>query len=138
MRSKIQKILSLLAMIFSVFLVIGTSTFAPFVPELTHYASAASNTNFGSTMKLSAALPNQSPKIAISGTSNILVVWESLTSSQYDIYLKRSTDTGATFSTSAVNIPSTSTSSTSPKIAVSGSNVYVVWTEAVSSGNNEI
>jgi hypothetical protein len=46
----------------------------------------------------------------------------------YDIYFKKSTDGGATFS-KGINISNNSGYSEHPQIAVSGSNVYVAWTD---------
>ena len=75
------------------------------------------------------------------------VVWADETTGNGDIYFKRSTDGGATFSSTTINLSNNTGSSVNPKISaaassVSGSNsnnnnVYVVWVDETT-GNNEI
>ena len=57
-------------------------------------------------------------------------------STNYDIYFKRSTDEGLTFS-KAINISTNPGFSQHPQIAVSGRNVYIAWTDDTSN-NKEI
>ena len=57
-------------------------------------------------------------------------------STNYDIYFKRSTDGGLTFS-KAINISTNPGFSQHPQIAVSGRNVYISWTDDTSN-NKEI
>ena len=52
--------------------------------------------------------------------------------SNYDIFFKKSTDGGLTFS-KAINISDNAGFSQHPQIAVSGSNVYLAWTDDTSS-----
>jgi hypothetical protein len=68
-----------------------------------------------------------SPKIAVSG-SNVYVVWgqASADNTSFDIFFRRSTDNGATWK-SKVNVSNDGASGGEQKIAVSGSNVYVVY-----------
>jgi uncharacterized repeat protein (TIGR02543 family) len=73
-----------------------------------------------------------SPQIACSG-DNLYVVWEDERNGEYkfDIYFNFSTDGGATWQTSDIRLdtgdsPGASESS-SPQIACSGDNVYIVW-----------
>ncbi len=85
--------------------------------------------------------------------NNTYVVWEEETapdtttttingesssrgSTNYDIYFKKSTDGGLTFS-KAINISYNAGFSQHPQIAVSGSNVYLAWTDDTSP-NKEI
>jgi hypothetical protein len=84
--------------------------------------------------------------------NNTYVVWEEDTtaadsiantrklatggSTNYDIYFKKSTNGGVTFS-KAINISNNPGFSQHPQIAVSGSNVYLVWTDDTSH-NKEI
>ena len=70
---------------------------------------------------------SQYPQIAVSG-SNVYVVREDYTTGQGQVLLRISNDNGITFG-SAINLSSDTGSSRSPKIAASGSNVYVVWHE---------
>ena len=68
------------------------------------------------------------PAMAVSG-SDVHVVWEDDTSGNGDIFYKRSTNGGATFS-EAVNLSDNDGESNIPAIAVSGNNVYVVWQDS--------
>ena len=76
------------------------------------------------------------PAIAASGL-NVYVVWYDDTfGGNYDIYFRISTDKGATWQTQK-RLTNNTGSSYDPKIAVSGSNVYVVWHDDTP-GNSEI
>ena len=56
-----------------------------------------------------------------------------------DIYFRTSTDGGATFSSTTINLSNSAGSSVDPKIAtVSGNNVYVVWSNFITPGNFDI
>jgi hypothetical protein len=90
------------------------------------------STDYGSTFDDTVSLSSGntgvsgSPKIAVSG-SNVYVVWIGNSAENSAIYFKKSTDYGSTFD-DTVSLSSGNTGvSGSPKIAVSGSNVYVVW-----------
>ena len=65
------------------------------------------------------------PQIAVSG-NNLYVVWEDFAPGNWDIFFKRSRDDGEKFS-STINLSDNDEESGRPQIAVSGSNVYVVW-----------
>jgi len=65
------------------------------------------------------------PKIAVSGL-NVYVIWGDDTPGNWDIYFIKSTDNGATWGT-ARKLTNNTHDSEYPDIAVSGSNVYVVW-----------
>jgi hypothetical protein len=75
------------------------------------------------------------PAIAVNG-SNIYVVWEDETPGNREVYFKRSSDRGATW-TANRRLTNSTGRSWYPKIAVDGSNVYVVW-EDNTPGNSEI
>jgi hypothetical protein len=84
---------------------------------------------FGSTIDLG----NQKggsidPKIAVSG-NNVYVVWEHTPGNNGAIFFTRSTDNGATFSSSK-NLGNNTGFNGFPQIAVSGNNVFVVWHDA--------
>jgi hypothetical protein len=68
------------------------------------------------------------PKIAVSG-NNVYVVWEHTPSNNGAIFFTRSTDNGTTFSSSK-NLGNNTGFNGFPQMAVSGSNVYVVWHDA--------
>jgi hypothetical protein len=78
--------------------------------------------------------PFDAPGVAASG-NNVYVVWKGSTQGSRDIWFRRSTDGGASFTGGAnfsgiVNLRSTATGSVwEPSIAASGNNVYVVWSD---------
>jgi hypothetical protein len=78
-----------------------------------------------------------SPSIAISG-NNVYVAWDDNTGTGEDseIYYRRSTDGGATFS-GIVNLSNTPGDSKSPAIALSGNRVYIVWFDSDDTDNGE-
>jgi BNR repeat protein len=65
---------------------------------------------------------------AVSG-SNRFVVWSDKTPGNWEIFFRRSTDNGATWKP-IVNLSNNPGSSRNPGIAVSGSNVYLVWSQS--------
>ena len=71
--------------------------------------------------------PNRSdlPDIAVS-SDNVYVVWVDYTPGNYDIFFRMSNDGGTSFS-DVIELSTIATLSDLPHIAVSGSNVYVVW-----------
>jgi hypothetical protein len=75
------------------------------------------------------------PAIAVDG-SNIYVVWEDNTLGNYEIYFKRSSDRGVSW-TPNKRFTNNSGDSRSPAIAVDGFNVYVTWND-ITPGNYEI
>jgi len=77
------------------------------------------------------------PGIAVDSSGNVHVVWEDGTPGISEIYYKKSTDAGATWSTNK-RLTLTPGYSESPAIAVDSSdNLHVVW-EDNTPGNNEI
>ncbi len=66
-----------------------------------------------------------SPAIAVSG-SNIYVAWNDIAPENYEIYFRKSADGGGTWQ-SVQRLTNNSGSSDNPALAVSGSNVYIVW-----------
>ncbi|HEV8388063.1 MAG TPA: hypothetical protein VGQ03_10625 [Nitrososphaera sp.] len=75
------------------------------------------------------------PQIAVSG-NNVHVVWRDASASIDDIFYASSEDNGSTFS-DPVNLSNNDGASSSPQISVSGSDVYVAWSDD-SFGNSEI
>jgi len=75
------------------------------------------------------------PSIAVSAT-NIYIVWRDETPGNAEIYFRRSIDGGATWQV-AKRLTNNSGFSDYPDIAVSGTNVYVIW-EDYTPGNYEI
>ncbi len=88
---------------------------------------------FGRPVMLTNTASVQFPEIAASG-SNVYVVWEGGRdqggNAMAEIYYRASSDDGETFGP-VINLSNIFGFSTGPKIAVSGSNVYVGWTESI-------
>jgi hypothetical protein len=119
-----------------------------FKPGISAYAEDSANNignsymNFGDPINLSNnARDSVYAQIAVYG-NNVYVVWEEETpnnkgnsvthgSTNYDVYFKKTTDGGVTFS-KAINISNNSGFSQHPQIAVSGGNVYIAWTDDTS------
>jgi hypothetical protein len=105
-----------------------TSSSSPPDSSIYFKRSTDDGITFDDTVNLSSGITGASgsPQIAVSG-SNVYVVWVDNSPENSAIYFKRSTDDGSTFD-DTVNLSSGITgASGSPQIAVSGSNVYVVW-----------
>jgi hypothetical protein len=75
------------------------------------------------------------PAVAVSG-DNVYVVWSDNSPGNFEILYRRSTDGGETFG-DTVNLSITAGDSSAPAVAVSGDNVYVVWSDN-SLGNLDI
>ncbi len=76
-----------------------------------------------------------SPSIAVSG-SNVHIVWEDTRDGNYEIYYKRSTDSGVNWGTDT-RLTYNTENSMAPSIVVSGTHVHFVWYDA-RAGNDEI
>jgi len=84
-----------------------------------------------STNNLSNSPENsQNPQVIASG-DNVYVLWSESTYLSSRVFFRRSTDNGATFYP-MVNLSGNASSPTNQKMAVSGSNVYVMWSEQAS------
>lgn len=77
-----------------------------------------------------------SPAIAVNG-SNIYVAWSDIAPANYEIYFRKSADGGATWQ-STERLTNNSGSSDNPALAVSGSNVYIVWKDNTLREHEEI
>jgi hypothetical protein len=103
--------------------------------------STNNGANFGPARNISNS-PGESfnPRIAISG-NNVYIVWVDYSlgnSTKSDIMLIRSTNSGANFA-SAEKLSDSTGEASDPRIAVSESDVYVVWEESTTeTGNGEI
>ena len=76
------------------------------------------------------------PQIAVSN-NNVYVVWMDNTSGRYDILFTKSTDGAKSFGT-PINISSLHADSGYPEFTVTGNNVYVTWTQTITSSNYDI
>ncbi len=79
---------------------------------------------------------SRSAQVAASG-SNVYVVWQDNDPGNSEIFLKIGTVSTSVSFGSTMNISSNPLPDSSPQIAASGSNAYVVWQEN-NSGNNEV
>src|SRR5829696_6501014 len=77
---------------------------------------------------------SSNPQITAFGV-NVYVVWRDNSSGNDDIYFKRSSDTGNSFSI-AENLSNNNGSSADPQITATGNNVYIVWSDDTS-GNGD-
>ncbi len=106
----------------------STDNGSSFIPSLSNPALNLSNTLTDSF----------DPRIAVSGI-NVHVVWSETTGTDLnpndEIFFRLSIDNGASFG-STVNLSNTPKDSNQADIAVSGSNVYVVWTETTGTDTN--
>jgi len=85
----------------------------------------------------STADPTQHPAVAVDSSDNVHVVWSDETPGNYELYYKKSTDGGATWSTSK-RLTWTSGDSHSPALAVDSSgDLHVAWYDDTP-GNTEI
>ena len=101
----------------------------------------AKSTNNGNTFTAPVNLsnnptPSGAPQIVASG-NNIYVVWMDKSTGNYDIFVAKSNNAGVTFG-APVNVSNTPKDSGYPQIAMSGNNVYVVWTETISDKNYDV
>ena len=98
--------------------------------------STDSGATFGNVTNLSNNTgESTNPQIFASG-KNVYVVWEDTTLKKSDILLARSENNGATFGNVTANLSKQTGESTNPQIFASGKNVYVVWEDTSSGGNN--
>ncbi len=81
------------------------------------------------------AQENSSSEVGAASGSNRFVIWSDETFGSRDILFRRSTDNGATWK-AVVNLSNNPGVSSDPQIAVSGSNVYVIWTQLNSNGQS--
>jgi hypothetical protein len=104
--------------------------------EIYYRRSTNNGISWGKKKRLTkSAGTSYNPRLAVSG-NNIHVVWYDNTPGNDEIFYKRSTDSGTTWGTTR-RLTSNVGDSWSPDVAVSGSNVSVVW-EDVTSGDWEI
>jgi hypothetical protein len=106
--------------------------------DIFYRRSTDGGTTFGATENLSNSPGNTDlPSIAVSG-NNVYVVWSDENAGNFDVFYRRSTDGGTIFD-SPENLSNNSGDSFAPfqAIAISGSNIYVVWSDTTT-GNDEI
>jgi hypothetical protein len=97
---------------------------------------ADNGTSFGSTQNLSTNPGNSTAAQIATYQDNVYVVWEDATTGNGDIYFKKSVNNGTSFS-NIENLSNNTSFSDSFHMAISGSNVYVVWTDNAT-GNGDI
>jgi hypothetical protein len=106
------------------------------------------STNGGATFSAPVQLPTPTgstfvaaePQIAASG-SNVYVIWRDNRSGSFDIYLRRSNDSGATFAAEQridVGTPAGASASFSARIAAQDRGVWVVWVDDRDGGSFDI
>ncbi len=99
------------------------------------FVASNDGSTFGDTINLSSNPTTSSdPRIAASD-SNVYIAWTDGLPGSSDIILVASNDTGDTFG-NQITLDDDAGSSTEPRIAASGTNVYLAWRAAIA--NNEI
>ena len=98
--------------------------------------SVDNGTTFGSTQNLSHNPGNSTAAQMAAYRDNVYVVWEDASTGNGDIYFRKSTDSGISFGT-VENLSNNTSISDSFDMAISGSHVYVVWSDN-STGNGDI
>jgi hypothetical protein len=98
--------------------------------------SADNGTSFGNIENLSNSTGNSTDAQIAINQNNVYVVWTDNTTGNGDIYFKRSADNGTSFG-NIENLSNDIGNSYGPRIVISGSNVYVVWTDNTT-GNGDI
>lgn len=97
------------------------------------------STNYGgawaSAVNISNSAKGAFPEIAASG-SNVYVAWYDESTGNGDVYFRRSANGGASWQ-SVKNLSNNAGGSSGPRIAISDSNVYVVWHDDTP-GNTDI
>jgi len=78
---------------------------------------------------------SREPAVAVSG-ANVYVAWEDNSVGNDEIYVRKSTDSGATWQ-NAKRLTNNTGSSSQPALAVMNANVYVAWNDGTP-GNSEI
>ena len=93
---------------------------------------------FQTPVDLSKDIPeSREPQITVAG-DNVDIIWTGFGSGvedQDDVFFKKSSDGGATFS-DTINLSKNIGSSFNPRIAVSGNNVYVIWQDDTGNTGN--
>ena len=105
--------------------------------EIYYKRSTDNGTSWGADTRLTnTPLSSEYPSVAASGT-NVHVTWmDSVGANNYEVYYKRSTDSGTSWEAD-VQLTNEPSLSIYPSVAVSGSKVHVVWSDE-RDGNYEI
>ena len=102
--------------------------------SLANSSNAVSDREPDRTAAPSSGIAGSDPgQIVIASGSNRFAVWQDFTPGNYDVFFRRSTDNGATWQPT-VNLSNNAGPSIDPQITVSGTNVYVVWTQENAAG----
>lgn len=107
--------------------------------EIFYKRSTDGGTSWGADTRLTNidSANSEKPTIAVNG-SVVHVVWQDIRDGYYsEIYYKRSTDGGINW-TADIRLTNMSNGKDNPSIAVSGSNVHIVWFDSRESLNGEI
>lgn len=104
--------------------------------EIYYKSSTNAGANWGADMRMTNnSAHSYFPSVAVSGDI-VHIVWEDYRDGNVEIYYKRSSDGGQIWGTDT-RLTNDTSSSEHPTIAISGSNVHVVWYDN-RNGNSEI
>jgi hypothetical protein len=104
--------------------------------DILYKRSNDNGTSFTSIQNLSNNTGNSTAAQIASHQNNVYVAWEDATTENGDIYFKKSIGNGTSFG-NIENLSNNTSFSDSFHITVSGSNIYVVWTDNAT-GNGDI
>jgi hypothetical protein len=104
--------------------------------DIYYKRSVDNGTSFSSTQNLSNNPGNSTAAQIASYQDNVCMVWEDATTGNRDIYFKKNMDNGTSFG-NIENLSNSTSFSDSFHIAISGSNIYVVWTDDAT-GNGDV
>ncbi|MDE1818029.1 MAG: PEFG-CTERM sorting domain-containing protein [Thaumarchaeota archaeon] len=92
--------------------------------------------SFGAPLHVTHNMGNSGiPKLS-AYASNVYLLWEDNSKGDYEVFLSKSSDSGASFHV-PIDISTTAGQSGTPEVVVSGNNVYAVWMDNTS-GNYDI
>jgi hypothetical protein len=93
--------------------------------------------NFGSTRNISNDTSDSGRANLRASGNNVYVAWESDQSGNREIFFKKSSNMGSTFSKS-INISQNPSQSFEPLISSSGNTIYVVWTDEAGQSASDV
>jgi hypothetical protein len=93
--------------------------------------------NFGSTKNISNDNSDSGRANLRASGNNVYVAWESDQSDNREIFFKKSSNMGSTFS-KTINVSQNPSGSFDPIISSSGNTIYVVWTDEAAQGASDV
>ena len=98
-------------------------------PDIYFSRSTDGGISFGASINISNNPGDSQNAIVAAEGSNVYVVWQDDTPGNYDVFIRRSTDFGASFEP-AINLSNSPANSGWISLSLTGSSIYVAWSEA--------